>query len=280
MAPILPPGGIMPVDQYNGNGLSARRTDDKKSLMIYPDLYRLQSDPKYEDPKDSAHDRQNPGDPMDQLSWLRIIREIIGRAYGLKIKPRQSFRSLISSRKTIYTASCGRILTLKFRLAEDLKINLLSLKYIGSFHRYYEASVYIHNLQTQMALNVTTALAFLHKEDIILWGLSPNTVHLRSDLSASLVNLDVAAYKARTCSDSIEDSYRSPEWLEEPFPNQPETWIISSQDMYASGSLLYYLPNEEDHGLWEEEEDMPDLDDKNPNELVKNCWTREFRSMD
>ncbi|CZT06209.1 uncharacterized protein RAG0_12027 [Rhynchosporium agropyri] len=271
MAPILPPGGIMPVDQYNGNGLSARRTDDKKSLMIYPDLYRLQSDPKYEDPKDSAHDWQNPGDPMDQLSWLRIIHEIIGRVSRIRI---HVYRSLWIKNQT----------ETEFPVVDFIeKDDLYSFLRANPHHevptgRGSENQSLVS--QTQMALNVTTALAFLRKEDIILWGLSPNTVHLRSDLSASLVNLDVAAHKARTCSDSIGDSYRSPEWLEEPFPNQPETWIISSQDIYASGSLLHYLLNEEDHGLWEEEEDMPDLDDNNPNELVKNCWTREFHSMD
>ena len=78
MAPVLPPTGIEPVDQYGVDGLSVCRTEDNKSLIFYPETYRPQNDPEYEDPNGSAHAWQNQEEAMEQLSWLKKIHEIIG----------------------------------------------------------------------------------------------------------------------------------------------------------------------------------------------------------
>lgn len=129
------------------------------------------------------------------------------------------------------------------------------------------------------ALNIASALTFFHTRDNVFEGLSPNTVHLRSDLSVALVNLDVAAYKEQAGSDGIADGYRSPDWFEEPLADQPQTWIIPSQDIYAFGSLLYYFLVEEDPEPWEGEEDMPELEENDLVEDIRNCWLKEFGSM-
>lgn len=78
MAPALPPTGILPADQYGVNGLSVCRTENKKSLIIFPELYRPQDLPKYEDPNGSVHAWQNQEEAMESLSWLKKIHEIIG----------------------------------------------------------------------------------------------------------------------------------------------------------------------------------------------------------
>jgi hypothetical protein len=75
--PCLPPNGIKPADQY-GDGMSACRTKDKKSLIVYPSLYRPQNDRFYEDPDGSCLAWQNQEDVMDQLGWLKKIHEVIG----------------------------------------------------------------------------------------------------------------------------------------------------------------------------------------------------------
>ncbi len=77
MAPVLPPTGIRPIDQYGVNGLCACQTEDKKSLLIYPETYKPQNDPKYEDPNGSAYGWQSQGDAMEQLGWLKKIHETI-----------------------------------------------------------------------------------------------------------------------------------------------------------------------------------------------------------
>jgi hypothetical protein len=74
----LPPTGIRPVDQYGINGLSACRTEDKKSLIIYPEMYKPRDDPDYEDPNGSAFAWQNQSDAMEQLGWLMKIYEVMG----------------------------------------------------------------------------------------------------------------------------------------------------------------------------------------------------------
>ena len=76
--PRLPPTGIRPINQYGVNGLSACRTEDKKSLIIYPEMYKPQDDPDYEDPNGSAFAWQNQGDAMEQLGWLKKIYEVMG----------------------------------------------------------------------------------------------------------------------------------------------------------------------------------------------------------
>lgn len=74
--PRLPPTSIKPIDEY-GPGLSACRTEDKRSLIIYSEMYKPESDADYEDPDGSAFAWQNQSDAMDQLNWLKKIHEII-----------------------------------------------------------------------------------------------------------------------------------------------------------------------------------------------------------
>lgn len=76
-APLLPPSGIKPADQYGVNGLSVCRTEDKRSLILYPSTYRPESDPQYEDPDGSVHAWQNQEEAMEQMGWLKKIHEII-----------------------------------------------------------------------------------------------------------------------------------------------------------------------------------------------------------
>jgi serine/threonine protein kinase len=121
------------------------------------------------------------------------------------------------------------------------------------------------------ALNIASALAFLHTKNIVFEGLSPDTIHLRSNLSAALVNLDVAAYKEQPGSGGVADGYKSPDWLQMPLADQPETWITPSQDIYTFGSLLYYLLVEEDPEPWKDEEDMPELEENDLDEIIRKC---------
>jgi hypothetical protein len=130
------------------------------------------------------------------------------------------------------------------------------------------------------ALNIASALAFLHTKSIIFEGLSPNTVHLRSDLSAALANLDVAAYKEQPGSDGVVDGYLSPDWFQKPLADQPETWIKASQDVFAFGSLLYFLMHEHDPESFENEEDMPELKDGDMSDIIRKCWLKEYENMD
>lgn len=157
--------------------------------------------------------------------------------------------------------------------------NPLTLKYV-SVQSVTQEDIKLTVFRLRWALNIASALAFLHSKNIIFEGLSPNTIHLRSDLSAALVDLDVAAYREQTGTSGIADGYRSPDWLEEPFPEQPETWLKPSQDIYAFGSLLYYLLLEEDPDPWDDEEDMPELEENDLDEIIRKCWVREFGSMD
>ena len=83
-------------------------------------------------------------------------------------------------------------------------------------------------------------------------------MHLRADLSAALVKLDVAAYREQGGTDDIAIGYRSPDWDDCALAEEPETWITPRQDLYAFGSLLYYLLMEQDPDQWEDEEEMRD----------------------
>lgn len=77
--PTLPPSGIEPSDQYS-HELRACRTSDKKSIIIYPRLYRPKNDPQNEDPAESCMAWQNQEDGMDQLNWLKKIHEVIDKS--------------------------------------------------------------------------------------------------------------------------------------------------------------------------------------------------------
>lgn len=157
--------------------------------------------------------------------------------------------------------------------------NPLTLKYVHFFPTALRKLQVLTIFRFRWALNIASALAFLHTKNIIFEGLSPNTIHLRSDLSAALVDLDVAAYREQPGSGGVEDGYRSPDWLEMPAQDQPETWIKPSQDIYAFGSFLYYLLMEENPDDWEDEEDMPELEENETDEIIRKCWIKEFTSM-
>ncbi|TVY58561.1 Receptor-interacting serine/threonine-protein kinase, partial [Lachnellula suecica] len=263
--PRLPPTGIEPIDEY-GHGVSACRTSDKKSLIIFPESYKPADDPYYEDPDGSAFAWQNQEDAMDQLSWLKRIHEVNGadshpRVQRLiQIQPGTEFPIVeFISKGDLYSF-----------LRANPKPQVPSGK--GSENPLA--------LKLRWALNIASALAFLHTKSIIFEGLSPNTVHLRSDLSAVLVNLDVAAYKEQPGSDGVADGYLSPDWHQSPLADQPETWITTKQDVFAFGSLLYYLVEEEDPESFEGEDDMPELEEGGLGDIVRKCWLGEFETMD
>lgn len=106
-------------------------------------------------------------------------------------------------------------------------------------------------------------------------------MHLRADLSAALVKLDVAAYREQGGTDDIAIGYRSPDWDDCALAEEPETWITPRQDLYAFGSLLYYLLMEQDPDQWEDEEEIGDqLDEEDEmDEIIRKCWMREFETM-
>lgn len=95
-----------------------------------------------------------------------------------------------------------------------------------------------------------------------------------------MVNLDVAAYKEQPGSGGVAEGYLSPEWEESPLVDMPETWITPSQDIFAFGSLIYYLMEERDPPSWSEVEDMPESKEVRLGEIIRRCWMREFGSMD
>ncbi|KAH6710831.1 kinase-like domain-containing protein [Leptodontidium sp. MPI-SDFR-AT-0119] len=266
---ILPPTGIEPSDQYS-HELRACRTSDKKSIVIYPRLYRPQNDPYYEDPAESCMAWQNQEDGMDQLNWLKKIHEVIGASEPTS-HPRVQ-------RLMEFQPETG------FPVVEFVERGDLY-----SFLRAYPqptvpsgtGSENPSALKLRWALNIASALAFLHSKNIIFEGLSPNTVHLRADFSAALVNLDVAAYREQGGTDDIAIGYRGPDWDDCALAEQPETWITHRQDLYGFGSLLYYLLMEEDPNQWKDEEEMRDqLDEEDRmDEIIRKCWMREFGAM-
>ncbi|TVY23451.1 hypothetical protein LHYA1_G007894 [Lachnellula hyalina] len=268
MAPVLPPTGIEPVDQYGVDGLSVCRTEDKKSLIFYPATYRPQNDPEYEDPNGSAHAWQNQEEAMEQLGWLKKIHEIIGASDPTS---HPHVQRLLETQ----TGTGFPIVEFvdKGDLYSFLRTNPKPVVPSG------KGSENPLTLKLRWALNIASALAFLHTKNIVFEGLSPNTIRLRSDLSAALVDLDAAAYKEQTGSDGMADGYRCPDWVEAPLADQAETWITPSQDIYAFGSLMYYLLVEEDPEPWKDEEDMPELEENDLDEIIRKCWVREFGSM-
>jgi hypothetical protein len=97
---VFPPTGIKPLDEYGGYGLCTCRTEDKKSVIIYPDTYRPQNDPWYEDPNGSAHTWQNQSEAMEQLDWLKKIHEIIGA--GEPTSHPHIQKSVVSGARRVY----------------------------------------------------------------------------------------------------------------------------------------------------------------------------------
>ncbi|PVH74361.1 hypothetical protein DL98DRAFT_31845 [Cadophora sp. DSE1049] len=165
MAAILPPTGIRPVDQYGVNGLSACRTEDKKSLIIYPEIYRPQNDPKYEDPNGSAHAWQNQGEEMDQLDWLKMIHDIIGASEPTS-HPRVQ--------RLLETQTGTGFPVVEFVDQGDLYSFLrTNPKPVVPSGKGSENPL---TLKLRWALNIASALAFLHTKNIALSKYHPPTV--------------------------------------------------------------------------------------------------------
>ncbi|PQE20094.1 kinase-like domain protein [Rutstroemia sp. NJR-2017a BBW] len=268
--PCLPPNGIEPADVY-GHGIEVCRTEDKKSVIIYPSLYRPKNDRFYEDPDGSCLAWQNQEDVMDQLGWLKKIHEVIGSS-----EP--------TSHPRVQRSVCIRLLEVQieteFPVVELIEKGSLFFFLLENPKPVVPSGKGSENpltLKLRWALNIASALAFLHTKNIIFEGLSPHNIELRSDLSAALVNLDAAAYREQPGSGGPELGYGSPDSHQSPLPDRPETWIKPSQDIYAFGSLLYYLWMEDDPIA---EEDMEDLEENDLDEIIRKCWVNEFGSMD
>lgn len=92
--------------------------------------------------------------------------------------------------------------------------------------------------------------------------------------------MDVAAYKEQPGSDGAADGYLSPDWWGNPLTEQPETWITTSQDIFAFGSFLYYLIEEQDPVPFESEEDMPELEAGKLSDIIRKCWLKGYETMD
>lgn len=213
---------------------------------------------------------QNQEDGMDQLNWLKKVHEIIGESQPTshpRVQRLVEFQPETGFPVVEYVE--------KGDLYSFLRANPKPTVPSGTGSNQPSA------LKFRWALNIASGLAFLHSKNIIFQGLSPNTVHLRADLSATLVNLDVAAYREQGGTDDIAIGYRSPDWDDCALAEQPETWITPRQDLYAFGSLLYYLLMEQDPDQWEDEEEMRDqLDEEDEmDEIIRKCWMREFEAM-
>ncbi|PQE33367.1 serine threonine kinase protein [Rutstroemia sp. NJR-2017a WRK4] len=276
----LPPNGIKPVDEYSAYRVRVCRTEDKKSLIIYPSLYRPRNDPFYEDPDGSCHAWQNQEDSMDQIEWLKKIHEVIGSSEPTT-HPRVQRLVEIQTEDGLPVVEFVE----KGALSDFLRANPKpvvpsgkgseNLLTLNIFKKYRGLTTG----RLRWALNIASALAFLHTKNIIFEGLSPDNINLRPDLSAALVNLDVAGYREQSGSDGTADGYGSPDWHGSPLSDEPETWIKPSQDIYAFGSLLYYLWMEDEP--WAEEYNlMDDLEENDLDEIIRKCWVNEFGSMD
>ena len=75
----LPPTGIHPIGDYT-NDLCVCRREDKRSVIIYVQLYKPEDDPDYEDPDGSIFAWQNREEAIEQIEWIKRIYCVIHKS--------------------------------------------------------------------------------------------------------------------------------------------------------------------------------------------------------
>jgi len=72
----LPPDGIKPIDDYY-EGLAVCQREDKKTTIVYVQLYKPEDDEFYEDPDGSVFAWQNQEEPIELLAWMKKVYSVI-----------------------------------------------------------------------------------------------------------------------------------------------------------------------------------------------------------
>ena len=130
------------------------------------------------------------------------------------------------------------------------------------------------------ALQIASALSFLHNKNLFFVSLNPSTVWLKDDLSATLVELSGMAYKWEQGYGGTAEAYDAPGRYSDSWPDDQETWVKFFQDIYAFGSLLYFIIKEEDspHRLATPME-FPDVCGIACDDVIWRCWHKEYTTM-